>query len=410
VVEIRPWNIVDKLVVAVGDRDEQLAEVISALGPSRVADLLADEVQRRCDPPAGIGDVTVSLTVRFLAEQFRYLVAFKGDQVSVEPGNVTDKLAEIEYSLIDLTRLLYPTRATYESTSRDVQIVTWPWTRAGGEITEDHLEDMLRRGEVTREQLMARAGNHFSLLQRAVHAVISACSGGTATLSDLATRYGTDKWGFVHWYTPHYQTHFAGLRYDPVRVLEIGIGGYSHESLGGESLHMWQQFFPRGLIYGFDIAAKPNVVGPRIRAIQGDQNDPAFLHELGQAAGPFDIVIDDGSHINEHVRTSFETLFQYVRPGGWYVIEDLQTAYWPAFGGEAGPGSPNTTIGLLQGLLDRVHQEEYLQPGDERLLHPTHPSEILIYHNLALLRKGINHERGIPEFIKSRASRDLSPR
>jgi len=32
-----------------------------------------------------------------------------------------------------------------------------------------------------------------------------------------------------------------------------------------------------------------------------------------------------------------------------------------------------------------------------------------VYHNLALLRKGINHEPGIPEWIKKRASRATAP-
>lgn len=403
VVDIQPWSLVDELVVAAGGRDQQLVEFISNVGPARVADVLADEVQRRCDPPVGVGEVAVGLSLRFGDKGFRYLVSFKGGQTQVGPGDATDVLAEIGYSLTDLTRLLYPARAGYESTSRDVRIIAWPWTTPNGDITEEKLDEMLRRAEVTREQLSMRRQEHFSLLQRVVESVVSACSSEGPSLSGLATLYGSDKWGTIHWYTPHYQAHFAGLRYDPVRVLEIGIGGYNHESLGGESLYMWQRFFPRGLIYGLDIVAKPNVVGPRIRTIKGDQNDPAFLHELGEVAGPFDIVIDDGSHINEHVRTSFETLFSYVRPGGWYVIEDLHTAYWPAFGGDAVPGAPHTTIGLLKNLLDRLHQEEFLDTQDERMLRPTHPSEIFVHHNLALLRKGMNHEPGIPGWIKRRA-------
>jgi demethylmacrocin O-methyltransferase len=166
---------------------------------------------------------------------------------------------------------------------------------------------------------------------------------------------------------------------------------------------MWQRFFPRGLIYGMDLYPKPGVRGPRIRTIQGNQNDPSFLRSLAAEFGPFDIIIDDGSHVNEHVRTSFEELFGSVRPGGYYVIEDLHTSYWPEFGGEAPPCSSRTTIGLVKDLIERLHVSEYAGQDLDgtQPLHPfLHPSEVCVYHNIVFLRKGISSERGIPEWIK----------
>jgi hypothetical protein len=349
--------------------------------------------------------VLIGLTLRSGAAEFHYVVSFKDERMQIAPGTPTEPLADIGFTLTDLSRLLYLPRGSYESTSRDVRVLTWPWNDRSGEITEARLEEMVSSGEATREELSLRGRRRFAVLSKAIQAVLNACSSKPVGLDDLAVRFGSDKWGSLHWYTQHYQAQFAEFRHLPVRLLEIGIGGYNHESLGGESLYMWQRFFPRGLIYGLDIFAKPNVVGPRIRTIQGDQNDPRFLRELGETAGPFDIIVDDGSHINEHVRTSFEHLFPYVRPGGWYVIEDLHTAYWPSFGGNAVAGAPDTTIALLKGLLDSLHQDEHLDPADELLRRPTHPSEIHITHNVAMLRKGINHEAAIPDWIKNRAGR-----
>ena len=40
------------------------------------------------------------------------------------------------------------------------------------------------------------------------------------------------------------------------------------------------------------------------------------------SSGPLDLVIDDGSHLLEETRTSFETLFPRLRKGGLYVVED----------------------------------------------------------------------------------------
>ena len=41
------------------------------------------------------------------------------------------------------------------------------------------------------------------------------------------------------------------------------------------------------------------------------------------------VFIDDGSHVPAHVATSFYALFPRLADGGLYVIEDVQTAFWP---------------------------------------------------------------------------------
>ena len=74
-------------------------------------------------------------------------------------------------------------------------------------------------------------------------------------LSELAARFGSDKWG-GRWYTPHYQKHFEPYRELAVKVLEIGIGGYDAIDAGGESLRMRKHYFRRGLIYGLDISRR----------------------------------------------------------------------------------------------------------------------------------------------------------
>jgi hypothetical protein len=88
--------------------------------------------------------------------------------------------------------------------------------------------------------------------------------------------------------------------------------------------------------------------------VQGDQSDKELLAELAGSYGPFDLVIDDGSHLGVHQHASFAALFPSVRPGGWYVIEDLETSYWEDW--EGGPsGTPGTGIDLAKQLLDDVN-------------------------------------------------------
>jgi hypothetical protein len=45
-------------------------------------------------------------------------------------------------------------------------------------------------------------------------------------------------------------------------------------------------------------------------------------------------------------------LFPHVKSGGLYIIEDLHTSYWPAFGGGR---HSRTTIAFLKGLIDDVN-------------------------------------------------------
>jgi hypothetical protein len=69
--------------------------------------------------------------------------------------------------------------------------------------------------------------------------------------------------------------------------------------------------------------------------------------------GPFDMILDDGSHMNEHVIYSFEHLFQSVKSGGVYAIEDVSTSYWPWYGG--GLKDPKSMMEYFKNLTDDVN-------------------------------------------------------
>ncbi|WP_394618004.1 class I SAM-dependent methyltransferase [Lentzea sp. JNUCC 0626] len=236
-------------------------------------------------------------------------------------------------------------------------------------------------------------------LADSVQQLLSALRPGHRDLGELAVEFGSDKWGDLHWYTQHYERHFARLRDEPVKVLEIGIGGWEAPDSGGGSLRMWQRYFRRGLIHGLDIVPK-TVTGPRITAIQGDQADGAFLDRLGRELGPFDVVIDDGSHNNEHVQTSFHALFPHVRSGGLYVVEDLQTAYWPRWGGHP-EATTGTSMGLLKSFVDGLNRAEVGDPHGEGSYLERNISGITFHHNIAFVEKGRNDEEGGPAFMRT---------
>lgn len=210
-------------------------------------------------------------------------------------------------------------------------------------------------------------------------------------LSVLALEYGTDK-AADHWYTPHYHRRFAELRGAPVRLLEIGIGGYDDAESGGESLRMWRDYFPAGsTIVGLDIVAKDAAVAPGCVIEVGDQSDPRVLHHLGETYGPFDVIVDDGSHRPDDVMQSWVILWEYLVLGGWYCIEDLQTSYWGSYGGSS-VRTGESVIGFLQGLIDRIHYADFDIPGYTPNRFDLTVIGLEIARNIAFILKGDNSE------------------
>jgi Methyltransferase domain len=210
-------------------------------------------------------------------------------------------------------------------------------------------------------------------------------------LTRIAMRHGTDKWG-THFYTPVYHQLFAHLRDKPLRLLEIGIGGYEFARLGGASLAMWAEYFPNGRVLGIDIFAKTLDLGPRISTRQGSQDDAAFLGRMSAEHGPFDIVIDDGSHVTAHVIASFNVLFPLLADGGLYVIEDVQTTFWPQFGGSVLDGGG--TMQLARTMLEHLHHAEIAVVQPERPVSDLVKSirSFRAWHNIFVIEKGDNSE------------------
>ena len=212
-------------------------------------------------------------------------------------------------------------------------------------------------------------------------------------LRALAMVHGTDKWG-SHWYASHYDKHLRERRSEARRVLEIGVGGYNDPAMGGASLRMWRDYFPEATIIGVDVHDKSQLQGERIVTVQGDQSDPTFLKRLGQSHGPFDLVVDDGSHISADVIATFHALFPFVVDGGTYAIEDLQSGYWPGTGGSStDTSSVSTSVGFVKSLVDSLNFRELLLEDYEPTYLDEHIVALHCFHNLALVVKGDNDER-----------------
>jgi hypothetical protein len=204
--------------------------------------------------------------------------------------------------------------------------------------------------------------------------------------------FGTDKQG-SHSYADRYEHHLGPLRDVAITLLEIGVGGYRDPRAGGESLRMWKAFFPNARIIGVDLHDKSGLAEERIEIVQGDQGDPAFLEWLGSSHGPFDVVIDDGSHVNAHVIASFRGLFPFLAEDGIYAIEDLQTSYWErGYGGVSRGDRGGTSMAMLLDLADALNYAEFDIAGYEPSAFDVGIESVTFYHNLAFIQRGHNDE------------------
>ncbi|MFD9895425.1 class I SAM-dependent methyltransferase [Amycolatopsis sp. NPDC059027] len=370
-------------LIDVADDGGRLRETLAGTPLAVTAPLLIDELVFRADDPTNSEPVRIAVDVVDGDERESFVLTLRaGRPIDVARGAPSGEPGMlVEYTATQLVRTLFglPTGAA-NAGRRTVPLYGQP--REATTVPEPGMVDQ-------------------------VHRAANALFGGTdperGSLEEYAVRYGADKWGGLHWFTPHYERHFRRFRDRPVRVLEIGIGGFQDPDEGGQSLKLWKRYFRRGIVHGMDVYPKNGLDAPRIRTITADQSDVDTLVALAERDGPYDIVIDDGSHQNEHVLITFAALFPYVRPGGFYVIEDLWTTYVPGYGGtEGGEGGPGTSVGLLKRLIDELHHEEWTGKAEAE---PGGPASSLagmyVYHNIAFLEKGVNLEGGIPEWIRS---------
>lgn len=153
------------------------------------------------------------------------------------------------------------------------------------------------------------------------------------------------KW--VH-YFDIYERHFARFRGTSPVMLEIGVQG-------GGSLAMWKEYFGPGChIVGVDINPKCKAhEADGIEVFIGSQDDPDVINEIFSKYPKVDIVLDDGSHIMQHMIASFELIYDRIQPNGVYAVEDMHTCYWPKYGG--GLKREGSFMEFVKNKLDEIN-------------------------------------------------------
>ena len=135
----------------------------------------------------------------------------------------------------------------------------------------------------------------------------------------IFNKYDTDKNTKFHNYTRQYNTLFKEFRDKPIKYLEIGV-------FNGGSIKAFKEAFRNSTcILGLDIdnrCKKYEDIDNNIFIEIGDATNIDFIKSITEKYGTFDVILDDGSHINKDVIKSFELLFPLLNDDGLYIVED----------------------------------------------------------------------------------------
>lgn len=155
-------------------------------------------------------------------------------------------------------------------------------------------------------------------------------------LCEIGKKYDTDKssqragvtdYRHCHPYTLFYEGLFRNNKNKNVVIAELGI-------LDGGSLLMWKDYFKNALIYGFDCDNdlmnnfKTKYNNDRITLADIDvKNKDSIVKAFHEMNTLYDVIIEDTTHQFEDQIRVIENVYQYLKPGGILIIEDVFKSY-----------------------------------------------------------------------------------
>lgn len=152
---------------------------------------------------------------------------------------------------------------------------------------------------------------------------------GMRRFTDTLRRHGppADRWG-----SDKLTAHAYGELYDELWGRYADVPGLRVLVLGvyrGAFVRALDEFLPpdaavRGVDVTLSWLADP-LYSPRVRLVEADATRPEAVASV-RDGGPFDVIIDDASHLPGDQLAALDLWAPLLKPGGTYVIEDIQPA------------------------------------------------------------------------------------
>ena len=158
----------------------------------------------------------------------------------------------------------------------------------------------------------------------------------SSELCEIGKKYDTDKSSQRNNVTDHRHCHPYTLFYDglfknkkdkPLKIAELGI-------LDGASLLMWNEYFENAEIYGFEY--NDNLINNFKRNFNNDRitlanidvtNKDSIAKAFSELNLLYDIIVEDTTHQFEDQIRVIENSYQYLKPGGMLIIENIFKSY-----------------------------------------------------------------------------------
>ena len=185
----------------------------------------------------------------------------------------------------------------------------------------------------------------------------------SSKLCEIGKKYDTDKSSqrnnitnkrHCHPYTLFYENLFKNNKNDNLNIAELGI-------LDGASLLMWKEYFTNSHIYGFEYNDKlinnfkENFNNNRITLTNIDvSNKDSIINSFSKLNILYDIIIDDTTHQFEDQIRVIENTYQYLKPGGVLIIEDIFKSY-----------NENDYINRLSPIIDNFQDYYFVELDHE---------------------------------------------
>lgn len=147
-------------------------------------------------------------------------------------------------------------------------------------------------------------------------------------LCRLGIKYPTDKSPYnqaeglhKHAYTSIYDMLFSHIRYNDIKLGEIGI-------LDNNSMLSWREYFPNAVLYGFEYSKE------KLEKAMSDNlsNTHYFYMDITQKGSIatqlsvvkyYDILIDDSTHVFDDQIRFIKEAVSHLKAGGFLIVEDI---------------------------------------------------------------------------------------
>lgn len=173
-------------------------------------------------------------------------------------------------------------------------------------------------------------------------------------LCEIGKKYDTDKSSqrnnvtdsrHCHPYTLFYEELFKNKKNEKLKIAELG-------KLYSNSLLMWKEYFTNSQIYGYLINSFKNKFN-NDRIILSNinvTNKDSIINAFNKTNIHYDIIIEDTTHEFEDQIRVIENVYQYLKPGGILIVEDIFKSY-----------NENDYINRLKHLLDKFQDYYFVE-------------------------------------------------